>query len=74
MNVIFTKIRRKDLEEIIRKEGGNVTETMSRKCTHLVMKGGVAKVSSKEKTAKEYGMTIWTVEELESFLGYVKPE
>jgi len=72
MTFIFTGIRRKDLEEIIKKEGGVVTDTMSKKCTHLIMKK-LGSGSNKETKALEYGMNIWTVEQLESFLGFVNP-
>jgi len=68
---IFTGIRRKDLESLIQQEGGKVTDTISRNCTHLIMKV-IGSGSNKEKKALEYGMTIWTVEQLESFLGFVK--
>ena len=68
---IFTGVRRKDLEILIQQEGGKVTDTISRNCTHLIMKV-VGSGSNKEKKALEYGMTIWTVEQLESFLGFVK--
>ena len=67
MTFIFTGVRRKDLEDVIKKEGGSVTDTMSRKCTHLIMKK-LGSGSSKEKKATEYGLTIWTVEQLENFL------
>ena len=74
MNFIFTGIRRKDLEEIIRTEGGKVTDTMSKSCSHLIRKPlATGKMSGKEEKAHEYGMTIWGVEQLESFLGFVKP-
>ena len=64
---IFTGIRRKDLELLIQKEGGKVTDTISKNCTHLIMKK-LGSGSSKEKKAFDYGMTIWTVEQLEDFL------
>jgi NAD-dependent DNA ligase len=74
MTFIFTGIRRKDLEVIIKNEGGKVTDTMSRSCTHLIRKPlANGKMSGKEEKAHEYGMVIWGVEQLESFLGYVKP-
>jgi DNA ligase (NAD+) len=68
---IFTGVRRKELEILIQQEGGKVTDTISRNCTHLIMKV-VGSGSNKEKKALEYGMTIWTVEQLESFLEFVK--
>lgn len=71
MTFIFTGVRRKDLESIIQQEGGKVTDTISKTCSHLIMKS-IGSGSNKEKKALEYGMTIWTVEQLESFLGFVK--
>jgi DNA ligase (NAD+) len=67
MTFIFTGIRRKDLEQIIKEQGGKVTDTMSKNCTHLIMKV-LGSGSSKEKKALDYGMKIWTVQQLESFL------
>jgi len=67
MTFIFTGIRRKDLEQKIQQESGKVVDSISRNCTNLIMKS-IGSGSSKEKKALEYGMTIWTVEQLESFL------
>ena len=67
MTFIFTGIRRKDIEEIIKKEGGKVVDSMSKNCTHLIMKQ-LGSGSNKEKKALEYGMTIWEIEQIESFL------
>ena len=64
---IFTGIRRKDLEQAIKEQSGKVSDSISRNCTHLIMKV-VGSGSNKEKKALEYGMTIWTVEQLELFL------
>ena len=64
---IFTGIRRKDLEKIIKEQGGKVVDSISRNCTTLIMKS-LGSGSNKEKKALEYGMSIWTVEQLESFL------
>lgn len=64
---IFTGVRREDLEIEIKKQGGIVTDNMSKKCTHLIMKS-IGSGTSKETKAKEYGMTIWTVVELVKFL------
>jgi NAD-dependent DNA ligase len=64
---IFTGIRRKDLEEIIKQQGGKVVDSISRNCTHLIMKT-IGSGSNKEKKALEYNMIIWTVEQLENFL------
>lgn len=67
MTFIFTGIRRHDLEEIIKEQGGKVVDSISKVCTHLIMKK-LGSGSNKEQKAKEYNMTIWTVEQLESFL------
>jgi DNA ligase (NAD+) len=64
---IFSGVRRKDLELLIKEQGGNVVDSMSKNCTHLIMKS-IGSGSSKETKALEYGMTIWTVVELEKFL------
>ena len=67
MTFIFTGIRRKDLEQTIKDQGGKVVDSISKNCTTLIMKS-LDSGSNKEQKAKEYGMTIWTVEQLESFL------
>ena len=64
---IFTGIRRKDLEQTIKEQGGKVVDSISRNCTNLIMKS-IGSGSNKEKKALEYGMTIWTVEQLENYL------
>ena len=64
---IFTGIRRNDLEQTIKEQGGKVVDSISRNCTHLIMKV-IGSGSNKEKKAIDYGLTIWTVEQLEDFL------
>lgn len=67
MSVVFTGVRRKDLEEIIESRGGKIGSSVSKNTTHLVMKT-VGSGSSKEKKAIELGVTIMTVEQLEDLL------
>ena len=66
-NVVFTGVRRKDLNEIIESNGGKIGSSVSKNTTHLVMKQK-GSGSSKEKKALSLGVTILTVEELEEFL------
>lgn len=67
MQFVFTGIRRKDLEEAIESRGGKIGSSVSKNTTHLVMKIK-GSGSSKEKKAIDLGITILTVEELESIL------
>jgi len=67
MTVVFTGVRRKDLEEVIESRGGKIAGSVSKNTTHLVMKS-VGSGSSKEKKAIELGITIMTVEQLEDLL------
>ena len=67
MYVVFTGVRRKDLEEIIESRGGKIGGSVSKNTTHLIMKT-VGSGSSKEKKAIELGVTIMTVEQLEDLL------
>ena len=68
MNVVFTGVRRKDLEEIIESRGGKISGSVSKNTTHLIMKA-VGSGSSKEKKAIDLGVEIMTVEQLEKLLG-----
>jgi DNA ligase (NAD+) len=65
--IVFTGIRRKDLEEIITKNGGRVADSVSKSTTHLIMKEK-GSGSAKEQKAIKLGATIWEVAELETFL------
>ncbi len=67
MNVTFTGIRRKDLEDIIQERGGVIGDSVSKNTTHLIMKSKNSG-SSKEQKAEKLGITIWEVKELENFL------
>jgi len=67
MNVVFTGVRRKDLEEIIESRGGKISGSVSKNTTHLIMKA-VGSGSSKEKKAIDLGVEIMTVEQLEELL------
>ncbi len=67
MIVVFTGIRRKDLEEKIEEQGGKVTTSVSKKTTHLIMKL-VGSGSTKEQKALTFGTTIWDVDKLVDFL------
>jgi NAD-dependent DNA ligase len=68
MNVVFSGLRRKDLEEIIKYRGGKISGSVSKNTTHLIMKV-VGSGSSKEKKAIDLGVEIMTVEQLEKLLG-----
>lgn len=68
MNVVFSGLRRKDLEEIIESRGGKISGSVSKNTTHLIMKV-VGSGSSKEKKAIDLGVEIMTVEQLEKLLG-----
>lgn len=65
--VVFTGVRRKDLEEVIVSRGGVIGGSVSKNTTHLVMKAK-GSGSSKETKAVSLGVTILTVEELEDLL------
>ena len=65
---IFTGVRRMDLESIITDKGGSIGGSVSKTTTFLVMKEK-GSGSSKEVKAKKLGVTILTVEELETLLG-----
>jgi DNA ligase (NAD+) len=67
MIVVFTGIRRKDLEEKIEEQGGKVTTSVSKKTTHLIMKQE-GSGSTKEQKALTFGTTIWDVDKLVDFL------
>lgn len=67
MSVVFTGVRRKDLEQIIESRGGKIGGSVSKNTTHLIMKS-VGSGSSKENKAIELGVTIMTVEQLEDLL------
>lgn len=67
MVVVFTGVRRKDLNEVIESKGGKVGSSVSKYTTHLVMKEK-GSGSSKEKKALELGCQILTVDELEVLL------
>jgi DNA ligase (NAD+) len=61
---VFTGIRRADLEDVIKLNGGEVGSGVTKKTTCLVMKL-LGSGSSKEKKAQEMGIEILTVEQLE---------
>lgn len=54
---VFTGVRRGDLEEIIKSNGGKIGSSVSKNTTHLVMKI-IGSGSSKEKKAIELGIEI----------------
>lgn len=64
---VFTGVRRKDLEDTIESRGGKIGGTVSKNTTHLIMKAK-GSGSSKELKAISLGVTILTVEELETLL------
>ena len=67
MSVLFTGVRRQDLVDIIESRGGKNLSTISKNVTHLICKDKDS-VSSKMKKAKDLGIIIMSVEELEGFL------
>jgi len=67
MVVVFTKVRDKDLEEVIKSGGGRVTGSVSKNTTHLVIKEkGGAKISGKEQKAMDLGLPIYTLDEFKT--------
>jgi DNA ligase (NAD+) len=66
-NVVFTGLRRKDLEDLISSNGGKVSSGVSKNTTHLVIKEKNSG-SSKEKKAIELGIQILTPEEFEKLI------
>ena len=67
MVVVFTGVRRADLEAVIESRGGKIGGSVSKTTTHLIMKV-VGSGSSKEKKAIELGVKIMNVEQLENLL------
>lgn len=65
--VVFSGIRRKDLEETIVKNGGRIGDSVSKNTTHVIMKQK-GSGSAKEEKAIKLGVTIWEVTDLEGFL------
>jgi DNA ligase (NAD+) len=64
---VFTGIRRTDLEVIIQSKGGTIGSGVSKNTTHLICKD-MNSGSSKLEKAKELGVTIMNVENLEKLL------
>ncbi len=67
MSVLFTGVRRQDLVDEILSRGGKNLSTISKNVTHLICKDKNSS-SSKMVKAKELGIIIMDVEELENFL------
>ena len=67
MVVVFTGVRRADLESVIESRSGRISGSVSKNTTHLVMKS-VGSGSSKESKAIALGVKIITVEQLETLL------
>lgn len=67
MSVLFTGIRRQDLVDVIESRGGKNLSAISKNVTHLICKDKNS-TSSKMVKAKELGIKIMDVEELEKFL------
>jgi len=63
----FTGIRRKDLEDVITSKSGKITSGVSKKLTYLVCKNKNSG-SSKLTKAKNLGVIILSINELEDFL------
>lgn len=67
MSVLFTGVRRQDLVDEIESRGGKNLSAISKNVTHLICKDKNSS-SSKMVKAKELGITIMNVEELEKLL------
>lgn len=67
MSVLFTGVRRQDLVDQIEARGGKNLSAISKNVTHLICKDKNS-TSSKMIKAKELGIQIMSVEELEMFL------
>ena len=67
MSVLFTGVRRPDLVDEIEARGGKSLSAISKNVTHLICKDKNSS-SSKMVKAKELGIQIMSVEELEKFL------
>jgi DNA ligase (NAD+) len=67
MSVLFTGVRRQDLVDEIEARGGKNLSAISKNVTHLICKDKNSS-SSKMVKAKELGIQIMSVEELEMFL------
>lgn len=65
---IFTGFRDDDLESFIRRQGGEVVSSMSKRVTHVVAKDAGGS-SSKLKKAREAGLRVLSKDELESLVG-----
>jgi DNA ligase (NAD+) len=67
MSVLFTGVRRQDLVDVILSRGGKNLSAISKNVTHLICKDKNSN-SSKMVKAKELGIRIMDVKELEDFL------
>lgn len=65
--VVFTKVRSKEKEDFIRNAGGIVAEAIT-KGTSLVVVPDINITSSKVKKAKEWGIPIVTIDNLENYI------
>lgn len=65
MQVVFTGFRDKELEACVKKKGGNIATSISKKVTHLVCKE-INEENSKQKKAKKMGIKILTRTEFEN--------
>jgi DNA ligase (NAD+) len=66
-NVVFSGVRRADLESLLEEHGGRSSGSVSKKTSHLVMKSK-GSGSSKEKKAESLDIPILTEQEFESLL------
>ena len=64
---VFTGFRNSELQESLEDAGHEVSDNVSKRTTHLIMKDTV-KTSTKRQKAEEYGCTIWSITELEEFI------
>lgn len=68
MSFCFSGVRRKDLELVIENKSGKISSGVSKNTTHLILKD-LESTSSKTVKAKELGIEILSVDELEKLLG-----
>lgn len=66
--VVFTNFRDHDLENTIRKAGGEIGESVTKKTTHLLIPDGFTGNSVKVTKARQYGVKIQEISEFKSDL------
>lgn len=64
---VFTGFRNSEMQEALEGAGHEVSDNVSKKTTHLIMKN-TDKTSTKRQKAEEYGCAIWSIAQLEEFI------